>query len=86
MLIAKDRKVKPQKVTFHRRKNLQYYQISVKTGLNIESGFHYLIRSIVKDKKIKFVSRSAQQHSELKADVKKAAANPLPTVDDADGL
>ena len=85
-MIVKERKVKPKQVTFPRKQKLQYYEISVKTGKNIENGFHHLIRTLMGDKKIQFASRSAQQHSELKSDVKKAAANPLPAADDADGL
>jgi GTPase SAR1 family protein len=31
---VKDRKVKPKDITFHRKKNLQYYDISAKSNYN----------------------------------------------------
>lgn len=39
-----DRKVKPKMITFHRKRNLQYYEISAKSNFQIEKPFIYLLR------------------------------------------
>ncbi len=43
----KDRKVKPKQITFHRKKNLQYYDISAKSNYNFEKPFLWLARKLV---------------------------------------
>jgi GTP-binding nuclear protein Ran len=43
---VKDRKVKPKDIIFHRRKNLQYYDISAKSNYNFEKPFLYLARKL----------------------------------------
>lgn len=48
----KDRKVKPKDIHFHRKKNLQYYDISVKTNYNIDKPTTYLVRKLLKDDSI----------------------------------
>ena len=35
----KDRKVKPKQITFHRKKNIQYFDISAKSNYNFEKPF-----------------------------------------------
>lgn len=45
---VKDRKVKAKAITFHRKKNLQYYDISAKSNYNFEKPFLYLARKLVK--------------------------------------
>ncbi|KAJ1764372.1 hypothetical protein LPJ54_005532, partial [Coemansia sp. RSA 1824] len=42
----KERKVKAKTITFHRKKNLQYYDISAKTNYNFEKPFHWLARNL----------------------------------------
>ena len=39
--------VKPKQVTFHRKKNLQYHEISAKSNYNYEKPFLYLARKLV---------------------------------------
>jgi len=46
---VKERKVPPKQITFHRRKNLQYYDISVKSNYNYEKPFLYLLRKLAGD-------------------------------------
>ena len=41
-----DRKVKPKNITFHRKKNLQYYDISAKSNYQIEKPFIYIMRKL----------------------------------------
>lgn len=43
---AKDRKVRPRDITFHREKGAQYYDISVKSNYNFDKPFFYLIKKI----------------------------------------
>jgi GTP-binding nuclear protein Ran len=42
----KDRKVKAKHITFHRKKNLQYYDISAKSNYNFEKPFLWLARKL----------------------------------------
>jgi len=44
---VKERKVKAKQITFHRKKNLQYYDISAKSNYNFEKPFLWLARKIV---------------------------------------
>ena len=43
---VQDRQVKPKQIVFHRRKNLQYYDVSAKSNYNFEKPFLYLIRKV----------------------------------------
>ena len=40
----KDRKVRAKNINFHRKKNIQYYEISAKNNYNYEKPFLYLAR------------------------------------------
>ena len=42
----KDRKVKAKSIVFHRKKNLQYYDISAKSNYNFEKPFLWLARFV----------------------------------------
>lgn len=44
---VKDRKVKAKQITFHRKKNLQYYDISAKSNYQFEKPFIWLLRRLV---------------------------------------
>ena len=44
---APGEQVKPKQVTFHRKKNLQYHEISAKSNYNYEKPFLYLARKLV---------------------------------------
>ena len=44
---VKERKVKAKTITFHRKKNLQYYDISAKSNYNFEKPFLWLSRKLV---------------------------------------
>jgi hypothetical protein len=43
---VKDRKVKPREISFHRRKNMQYYDVSARSNFNFEKPFLYLARRL----------------------------------------
>ena len=42
----KERKFKAKSITFHRKKNLQYYDISAKSNYNFEQPFKWLARKL----------------------------------------
>merc|ERR1711981_1190614 len=56
---VKDRKVKAKQITFHRKKNLQYYDISAKSNYQFEKPFVWLARKLVGDNDLKFVGAPA---------------------------
>jgi GTP-binding nuclear protein Ran len=45
---VKDRRVKAKDIMFHRKKNVQYYDVSAKSNYNFEKPFLYLIRALVR--------------------------------------
>jgi len=90
----KDRKVKAKQITFHRKKNLQYYDISAKSNYNFEKPFLWLARKLAGDNTLHFVEAPALQPPEFQIDeatktryeqeLAAAAAQPLPEDDDDD--
>jgi GTP-binding nuclear protein Ran len=50
----KDRKVMPASITFHRKKNLQYYDISCRSNYNFEKPFLHLFRKLTGDPNLSF--------------------------------
>ncbi|GAA92724.1 GTP-binding nuclear protein Ran [Aspergillus luchuensis IFO 4308] len=91
---VKERKVKAKTITFHRKKNLQYYDISAKSNYNFEKPFLWLARKLVGNPQLEFVAAPALAppevtvNKELLAQYEQemdAAANmPLPDEEDAD--
>jgi len=89
---VKDRKVKAKTITFHRKKNLQYYDISAKSNYNFEKPFLYLARKLVGDPNLEFVAMPAlappevqmdpQMVATYEAEVAQAASADLPDDDD----
>lgn len=55
----KDRKVKAKSILFHRKTNIQYYDISAKSNYNFEKPFLYLARKLVGDNELKFIHQPA---------------------------
>jgi hypothetical protein len=90
----KDRKVKAKQITFHRKKNLQYYDISAKSNYNFEKPFLWLARKLCGDNNLHFVEAPALAPPEFHIDandaaryeqeLREAAAIPLPPDDDDD--
>ncbi|KAM0329780.1 hypothetical protein ACHAQA_003944 [Verticillium albo-atrum] len=93
---VKERKVKAKTITFHRKKNLQYYDISAKSNYNFEKPFLWLARKLVGNPALDFVAApalappTAQVDEKLLAEYKKemdeAAAMPLPGEQSDDDL
>ncbi|XP_020600250.1 uncharacterized protein LOC110039503 [Phalaenopsis equestris] len=89
---VKNRQVKAKMVTFHRKKNLQYYEISAKSNYNFEKPFLYLARKLAGDQNLHFVESPALAPPEVQIDLAQqqlheqelatAAAQPLPDDDD----
>ena len=61
----KDRKVKAKAITFHRKKNLQYYDISAKSNYNFEKPFLWLARKLAGDANLEFVAMPALNPPEV---------------------
>lgn len=86
---VKDRKVPPRSITFHRKKNLQYYDISAKSNYNFEKPFLYLVRKLVNDPSLQFTEQPALTPAEVQVDMNlmrqyenEAQNQPLPDTDD----
>lgn len=65
---VQDRQVKPKAITFHRKNNLQYYDISAKSNYNFEKPFLYLIRKVTGDSKLTLEGEMALLPPELNMD------------------
>ncbi|MCJ1469569.1 GTP-binding nuclear protein gsp1/Ran [Pseudocyphellaria aurata] len=91
---VKERKVKAKTITFHRKKNLQYYDISAKSNYNFEKPFLWLARKLVGNPNLEFVAGYALAPPEVHIDeatlkeyndeMVAAANHPLPDEDDPD--
>lgn len=91
---VKERKVKAKAITFHRKKNLQYYDISAKSNYNFEKPFLWLARKLTGNAGLDFVAEIALQAPEVSVDpalmkqyeeeMQSAAQTALPDEDDAD--
>ena len=89
----KDRKVKAKTITFHRKKSLQYYELSAKSNYNFEKPFLWIARKLIGNPTLTFVEAPALKPAEVKMDaghianiekdLNEAAAVPLPDEDDA---
>jgi len=51
---VKDRKVKPKDITFHRRRNLQYYDMSARSHYNFEKPFIFILRKLTGNPQMEF--------------------------------
>ena len=91
---VKERKVKTGAVTFHRKKNLQYFEISAKSNYNFEKPFLWLARKLVGNPALEFAAAPALAPPEVQVDqnlmeqynkeLETAAAAPLPDEDEVD--
>ncbi|EEB11175.1 GTP-binding nuclear protein RAN1, putative [Pediculus humanus corporis] len=64
----KDRKVKARSIIFHRKKNLQYYDISAKSNYNFEKPFLWLARKLIGDANLEFAAMPALLPPEVTMD------------------
>lgn len=94
LFTPQERKVKTGAVTFHRKKNLQYFEISAKSNYNFEKPFLWLARKLVGNPSLEFAAAPALAPPEVQVDAKlmaqyqqeleQAQAAPLPDEDDGD--
>ena len=94
ILTPQERKVKAKAITFHRKKNLQYYDISAKSNYNFEKPFLWLARKLIGNPNLEFVAAPAlappevqidpQTLQQYENDLKLAADQPLPAEEDDD--
>jgi len=83
-----ERTVKAKQIVFHRRKNLQYYDISAKSNYNFEKPFLWLAKKLANDNNLAFtqepglqraeVQISAEQQAQMQAEAEAAASIRLP--------
>lgn len=89
---VKDRKVKPKEIHFHRKKNLQYYDISAKSNYNFEKPFLYIVKKLTGISNVTFVESPAlvppdacitvEQQQAMESALEQANKHPLPEDDD----
>ena len=86
-----ERKVTAKQITFHRKKNLQYYDMSAKLNYNLEKPFLYLIRKLSGDSTLCFVEAPAAAPEEFLFDEKikqqllaSVADAAMPLISDSD--
>ncbi|KAG3292299.1 RAN-like, partial [Ictidomys tridecemlineatus] len=65
---SKDRKVKAKSIVFHRKKNLQHYDISAQSNYNSEKPFLWLPRELIGDPDLEFVAMPALAPPEVVMD------------------
>ncbi|CAG9760011.1 unnamed protein product [Ceutorhynchus assimilis] len=63
-----DRKVKTQNILYHRKHNLEYYDISAKTKYNFEKPFLWLAQQLLHDPNLVFVTMPAPVPPEERMD------------------
>ena len=88
----KDRRVRARQITFHRKRSLQYYDISAKSNYQYEKPFLWLLRTLVGDPNLYLVEALALKPVELQMDNSQieelnkewidAANHPLPDEED----
>ena len=91
---VRDRKVKAKQITFHRKKNLQYYDISAKSNYQFEKPFVWLLRKMVNDQNLVLVESPMlaptevdipqEQLQQMQQEVAEAEQMALPDGDDDD--
>lgn len=65
----KDRRVRARQITFHRKRSLQYYDISAKSNYQYEKPFLWLLRTLVGDPNLFLVEAMALKPVELQMDM-----------------
>jgi len=91
---VRDRQVKAKQITFHRKKNLQYYDLSAKSNYNFEKPFLWLARKLCNEPNLQFVEEIAlappevhidqSQLQQIEMELQQAQNVPLPEGDDSD--
>ena len=70
---VKDRKVKAKQIVFHRKKNLQYYDISAKSNYQFEKPFVWLLRRLTQEPNLSLVEAPVLAPGEVTIDQEQIA-------------
>jgi GTP-binding nuclear protein Ran len=91
---VKDRKIKARQITFHRKRGLQYYDVSAKSNYQYEKPFLWILRTLTGDQNLGLVEEVALRPQEVTMSEEQVAAlneewrlareMPLPDDDDND--
>jgi GTP-binding nuclear protein Ran len=65
---CKDRKVRAKDIQFHRKKNLQYYDISAKSNYNFEKPFLWICRKLTANPNCSFTEAPLLVQAEVTID------------------
>lgn len=71
---VKDRKVKAKQITYHRRHNLQYFDVSAKSNYQFEKPFLWLARRLSGDPALTFVEAPVLAPQEVMIDPEQMAS------------
>mmetsp|Transcript_9206 Transcript_9206/g.15680 ORF Transcript_9206/g.15680 Transcript_9206/m.15680 type:complete len:138 (+) Transcript_9206:387-800(+) len=71
---CKQRQVNARNITFHRKKNLFFFEISAKTNYNFEKPFVSLARRLFHDKSLRLIEEVAVLPPEIAIDAQTLAA------------
>eukprot|EP01122_Echinamoeba_exundans_P011524 TRINITY_DN460_c0_g1_i1.p1 TRINITY_DN460_c0_g1~~TRINITY_DN460_c0_g1_i1.p1 ORF type:complete len:295 (-),score=63.88 TRINITY_DN460_c0_g1_i1:48-932(-) len=74
---ATDRQVQPKQILFHRKKNIPYVNMSVKTNYNIEKPLLHLVRALKTDESIEFVNLPSFLESQIAPEMADALNSEL---------
>jgi GTP-binding nuclear protein Ran len=90
----KDRKVTPRQVSYHRKRNLQYFEISAKANFNHEKPFLSLLRKLYNNNQVSFLEEVSvlppevvlekENLEKIQNDLILAAESALPDEDEFD--
>lgn len=56
---VKDRKLRAKTITYHRKNNMQYYDISARSNYNFEKPFLWLARKLAGNPDVNFIHETA---------------------------
>lgn len=65
---VKDRKLKARQINFHRKRNLQYYDVSAKSNYQFEKPFLWLLKQLTGDNNLYFTSEVMVKAPEIVMD------------------
>mmetsp|Transcript_20952 Transcript_20952/g.58925 ORF Transcript_20952/g.58925 Transcript_20952/m.58925 type:complete len:215 (+) Transcript_20952:66-710(+) len=65
---VRDRVLKPKQINFHRKKNLQYFELSAKSNYNFEKPFLFLARRLCEESNLVFIEEVALKPPEVAVD------------------
>ncbi|UJR14204.1 hypothetical protein I4U23_001197 [Adineta vaga] len=89
---VKDRKLKARSITFHRKANMQYYEMSARSNYNFEKPFLWIARKLAGRDDLHFVVATAmlqpdfimtdEEKNKLEEGIREAEKYPLPDDND----